>query len=89
MDSIIYPEGKHIPYTVSKKILLARAIVLRPKLLILKDPLDQFDQDEERRIIKFLTDPAQPWALVVVSNNSDWESSCSEILRIENGTLIK
>jgi ABC-type bacteriocin/lantibiotic exporter with double-glycine peptidase domain len=89
LDSIIYPEGKQMPYTISKKILLARGIVTRPKLLILKDPLDQFDKEEETRIISFLTDPEQPWALVVVSNNPDWESSCQQILRIENGTLLK
>lgn len=88
LDSVIHPEGKQLPYTISKKILLARGIVTRPKLLILKDPLDQFDIEEERRIIKFLTDPNQPWALVVVSNNPDWESSCAQIIQLENGTIL-
>lgn len=88
LDSVIYPEGKHIPYTVSKKILLARSIVTRPKLLILKDPLDQFEKEEEKRIMKFLTDPKQPWGLMVVSHNPGWITECSETLRLHNGTIV-
>lgn len=87
LNTIIYPEGKQIPYTVTKKILLARSIVTRPKLLILKDPLDQFEQTEEERIMAFLTDPKQPWGLVVVSYNPVWKTCCNSVLHLENGTI--
>ena len=39
LDTYLKPEGKHIGYTISKKIILARAIIRKPKLLILEDPL--------------------------------------------------
>ena len=52
---IIYPEGKQISYTVAKKIVLARSVVKKPRLLVLRDPLDQFDEDEAERIMDFLT----------------------------------
>jgi ABC-type bacteriocin/lantibiotic exporter with double-glycine peptidase domain len=88
LQTMIYPEGKQIPYTITKKILLARGIVTRPKLLILKDPLDQFEKDEENRIMAFLTDPKQPWGLIVISNNPGWSNRCSRILRLDKGTII-
>ncbi len=88
LNTILYPEGRQIPYTISKKIVLARSIVRRPKLLILKDPLDQFTEEEAIRIMDFLTDPENGWALVVVSQNPKWTERCGRIITIENGKLI-
>ncbi len=88
LNTILYPEGRQIPYTISKKIVLARSIVRRPKLLILKDPLDQFTEEEAMRIMDFLTDPKNGWALAVVSQNPKWTERCGRIITIENGKLI-
>ncbi len=88
IKTVIYPEGKQIPYTVAKKIVLARSIIRRPKLLILKDPLNQFDEREANEIMRFLTDPINGWALLVVSQNPKWMEGCSRIITIENGKII-
>jgi ABC-type bacteriocin/lantibiotic exporter with double-glycine peptidase domain len=88
LKTIIHPEGKQISSTVAKKIVLARSIVRKPKLLILKDPLDQFDSDEATRIMDFLIDPLNDWALVVVSQNTNWIKRCGRVLTLEAGKLI-
>ncbi len=85
LKTMLYPEGRQIPYVIAKKIVLARSIVKRPRLLILKDPLDHFDRDEARRIMDFLTDSSNPWALIVVSHNTDWKSRCGRIITMTNG----
>ena len=89
LKTIIYPEGKQLSYTVSKKIVLARSIVRKPKMLILKDPLDQFDPEEAHRIMDFLTDKSNGWSLVVVSQNPEWTSRCSRIITLEDGKLTE
>lgn len=88
LQTILYPEGKQIPYTVSKKIVLARSIVRRPKLLILKDPLDQFKIEEAEKIMDFLTDRSNDWALLVVSTNLRWAESCTRVITMEEGRII-
>ncbi|WP_340157481.1 ATP-binding cassette domain-containing protein [uncultured Maribacter sp.] len=88
LNTVLYPEGKQIPYTVSKKIVLARSIVRKPKLLILKDPLDQFNVEEAERILSFLSDPSNGWALLVVSENDKWIKKCSRIITMEKGQII-
>ncbi len=88
LKTILYPEGKQIPYTISKKIVLARSIVRKPKLLILKDPLDQFDKNEALRIINFLSNPENGWALLVVSENMIWADRCTRIITMEKGKII-
>ena len=87
LETIINPEGKQISYTVAKKIILARAIIKEPKLLILEDPLDQFNLEETNRIIDYLTDISKPWSLIVVSSKKSWKMKCSKIITLENGKI--
>ena len=88
LQTVLYPEGKQIPSTIAKKIVLARSIVSKPKLLILKDPLDQFKEEEAKEIMSFLSDPSNDWALLVVSANMRWADKCTRIITMENGRII-
>lgn len=88
LNTVLYPEGKQIPHTISKKIVLARSIVRKPKLLILKDPLDQFNTEEADRILNFLSDSSNGWALLVVSENNKWIKNCSRIITMDKGRII-
>ena len=58
-----------------------------PKILVLEDPLDQFTKDETASIIDYLTDPKQPWTLVVVSANEYWANRCHELIELEDGKV--
>ena len=87
LDTVIYPEGQQIPYTVARKIVLARSIVRRPKLLLLNEPLIQFDEKEAERLMRFLTDPVHPWALVVVSQDLRWAVD-NNIIAMDQGRII-
>lgn len=89
LNTILRPEGKQMAYTVTKKLILARAIVKNPKVLILEDSLDQFKPEEAERIIDFLNDEKHSWSLVVVSNNRYWNSKCNKQITLENGEIIK
>lgn len=88
LKTIIFPEGKQLSYTVGKKMVLARSIVRNPKMLILKDPLDQFDESEADRIMDFLTDPANGWSLIVVSQNDQWIKKCGRVVTMSDGQII-
>lgn len=87
LHTILNPEGKQISYNISKKIILARAIIKNPKVLILEDPLDQFNVDESNKIIDFLTDESNPWALIVVSSNERWKTNCGELITLDKGEI--
>lgn len=88
LNTFLYPEGKQISFTIAKKIVLARAIVGRPKVLILEDPLEHFERNEVDQIISFLTDDSCPWALVVVSMSNDWSQSCTQVITLKKGEII-
>ncbi len=88
LNTILYPEGKQISYQIAKKIVLARAIVKQPKILILEDALDQFNTEETKSIINFLTDKKNPWALIIVGNTSYWQNKCNKVITLKNGQII-
>jgi ABC-type bacteriocin/lantibiotic exporter with double-glycine peptidase domain len=88
LNTILHPEGKQISYTVSKKIVLARAIAKSPKLLILEDPLDHFSPGESKKLIDFLTHKDRSWSLVVVSDNSYWDTCCSSTIVLDKGKIV-
>ena len=74
-------------YTIAKKIILARAIIKQPKIMILEDPLDQFNLGETLKIIKYLTDSKRPWALIVVSSKKSWKTKCTQVITLEKGKI--
>ena len=86
--TIIYPEGKRISNTNIKKLLLARAILKQPKLLLLKDPLEYFNTTEAQQIIDYLVQPNHTWAIVIVSQNNIWKKHCNKIITLSNGHII-
>lgn len=89
LKTVLYPEGKGISYTISKKIMLARSIIKQPEILLLREPLDQFEPEEAKRIIEFLTDPRHNWTIVVVSQSNLWKSKADKIVTLRNGQIIK
>ncbi|MCF6308676.1 MAG: ATP-binding cassette domain-containing protein [Flavobacteriaceae bacterium] len=88
LNTILFSEGKQTSYTNIKKIVLARAIVSMPKILILEDPLEYFEKSEADRIINFLSDTSNPWALIVVSHNDSWKNNCSQLVTLKNGSIL-
>jgi len=88
INTMLYPEGQQIPITVAKRIVLARAIINKPKLLLLKDPLENFEPGEAIKIIEYLTEPSQPWTIVVSSRSGYWKKYCNRTIIISDGSII-
>ncbi len=88
MSTMLYPEGKGVSFTISKKIMLARSIVKQPRLLMLKEPLDQFEAKEAQQIVDFLSQPQHPWTLVVVSQNNIWKQTLNQVIILDKGQII-
>jgi ABC-type bacteriocin/lantibiotic exporter with double-glycine peptidase domain len=88
LNAILYPEGKQISFQIAKKIVLARAIIKKPKLMILEDALYQFNSKESKGIIDFLTRKDNPWALVIVSSNPMWRKKCNTVIELKQGQII-
>lgn len=87
IQTVIHPEGKYLSSVIAKKIILARAVVRKPDLLVLKEPLEPFEEEEAFKIFKFLTDSSHKWSILVASQNPLWEDVSDKIFYLEKGKL--
>ena len=67
-ETMVGPTARPLSSSLVERILLARAIVVRPRLLLLDDIFHLFDPKERKNIVEFIWDPSQPWTLVAASN---------------------
>ncbi|MCC6817840.1 MAG: ABC transporter ATP-binding protein [Bacteroidia bacterium] len=63
-DTIVGPNGCRLSKGVSQKILLARGIVHKPKLLLLEKGVEFIDTKSRKKIAEFIFNPQQPWTVV-------------------------
>jgi ABC-type bacteriocin/lantibiotic exporter with double-glycine peptidase domain len=88
LDTKIFPDGRQLSSSNAQKILLARSIVNKPKILFYEDPLDTMDEQASQEIINFLTDSSKSWTVIVSSKNNYWEEKCSRKITLNNGKII-
>lgn len=87
INTIIKSDGLEVPHTIAKRIAIAAAIVKKPKLLLLKDALEEFEAEEAKEIINFLVAVDKPWALLVSSRSARWAKRVNKTVILENGIL--
>lgn len=88
-NSMLDPQGKKLPRSIVQKLLLARSIVDKPKLLLLEDAFEHLDKDDRRMIIDFLTEKDKQWTMVTVSSDSYLASRCDRVAIMEEGKITK
>ncbi len=86
IHSQLNPAGQHLPQNIIRRLLLARAICAKPALLVLENPLDIIAEDQRPELVKCLTDPQQPWTLVVVSEDPGLRAACTRTLALSPST---
>lgn len=88
LDTKIYPEGKQLSSSNAQKILLARSIINRPKILFYEDALDKMDNDAAQEVIDFITSNENKWTLIVSSKNDYWKQKCNRKITMREGKII-
>lgn len=88
LDTEILPEGKQLSSSNAQKILIARSIVRKPKILFYEDPTDRMDDETARQIIDFICQPQHKWTVVVTSTNPYWKEKASRVIIMDKGRII-
>jgi len=88
LDTKIFPDGRQLSSSNAQKILLARSIVSKPKILFYEDPLDKMDEEATTEIIDFITDAKNKWTVIVSSKNEYWKQKCTRKIKMKDGKII-
>ncbi len=83
LDTHLFPQGKQINSSVIQKIILARCIISKPKVLFLEEPIDKSDKNTAKEIIDFLTNSENNWTLIVIAKDPYWEEKCDRTISLD------
>ncbi len=89
LDTIINSDGRHLTRSVIQKIMIARAIISRPKVLFLEEPTISMDPRAARQIIDFLVSPENNWTIIVSSIDEYWKKACNREIDMNNGEIVR
>lgn len=87
LENQIHPGGNELSASDIQKILLARSIVNKPKILFLEDPVDKMDRLTSEKIVDFLISEEHNWTVVVTSKSDIWKEKCTRTIAIEDGKI--
>lgn len=87
-DTILDPQGSGLAESTVQKLLVARAILNAPKLLLVEDNLDAIDEKEKTDIIDFLRDKNNNWTVIAATKNPYLISNSEQVIELKNGSII-
>jgi ABC-type bacteriocin/lantibiotic exporter with double-glycine peptidase domain len=84
IDTPIFAEGAGLSNAVIEKILLARAIVIDPPILLIEKEFN-YDRIEKNRLLDLLF--SKRWSLIVSTTDPEIIARAEKVIELENGEI--
>lgn len=85
-DTLLDPTGKRLPRSVTCKILLLRALVGEPRLLLLEEPWMNFEEEYQQTVINLLAGLKET-TVIVVTNDQRFRDLCDKLIHVQDGSV--
>jgi len=86
-DLMLYPTGQHLSARVIKMILLMRALIHKPAMLLLEEPWLGLEEENADTIKKYLLSYPKDKIVVVVSADESFAQQCDSVVVMEGGII--
>jgi ABC-type bacteriocin/lantibiotic exporter with double-glycine peptidase domain len=83
LDTPLWTGGSPLSLGQANRLMIARAIVGQPRLLILDEALDHMDTDIRDTVIPAILGPHAHWTLLVVTHSDEAAKLCDRTIRLE------
>ena len=88
LDTELHPHGRPLSYRQACRLMIARAIAGRPRLIIVDGALDQIDRrEDDQRLTSVLFAPDAPWTLVCITDRPDLLAQCTRVVLLKDGEV--
>jgi len=88
LSTKLHPSGRPLSSRQAWRLMVARAILGQPRLLVVDGVLDQFDHAEERdQLVQLLFGAEAPWTLICVTDEPALLARCSRVVTLRGGQL--
>jgi ABC-type bacteriocin/lantibiotic exporter with double-glycine peptidase domain len=89
LDTNIDTSGQKLSKSIIQRIIIARSIVNKPKLILLENHIDFIEEVERNKIIDFLTNKENGWTLISISNDHYLQNKSDVNISMNNGQILK
>lgn len=89
LQTVLLPGGSPLSRTQVALLVIARAVVHRPSLVVVDGLLDDLDDEARTTALAVLTDPAAPWTLILTTNRPTMGPKIKRRLTIDAGHLVE
>ena len=87
LESVLDPMGQKLSKSVSQKILLVRALIGNPKLLLLEEPWKGMDFESAEKIKTLLTANDLKTTCLIIADDKDFELKCDMSILFTNKNM--
>ncbi|MBL7729925.1 MAG: ABC transporter ATP-binding protein [Chitinophagaceae bacterium] len=87
-DTELQSTGHRLPKNVIQKILLVRALVNQPRLVLIEDPTTGLDAESRELVIRLLLDPSNPATVIITTNNESFIQRCQRTITLPSKTPL-
>lgn len=88
MGTAVGSGGVVLPSHVVRKVLLARAIVARPRLLLFDEFFHHLEPAAKGPLLTRLCDPSRGWTIIAASHDPAFLAVCDRVLLLEGGRIV-
>ena len=87
LNTQLDPVGKSLSRNIIQKILLLRALVNNPRLVLLEDPLEGLNDPIRQKVINYLITETKGQTIVISSNDESIAAKCDKVIFLKNGEV--
>lgn len=88
LDTELLPGGINIPRSTVTKLLVARAVVARPNMLVMEEPLSNLNFKDRINIAQYLTSKENSWTFICVTEDPVMAAVCDRVIMLKEGEII-
>ena len=88
-NTLLGERGVNLSGGQKQRLTIARAIIKKPKILVLDDSLSAVDTETEEKILSSINKISKDITLVISTHRISTAKNCNKILILENGKIIE
>lgn len=88
-NTMLLPEGRNIPQNIRTRIILARCIISKPRMLAVEGFFYGVEQDDRDMIACYLTTKDQPWTMLAVTDDPVLAARCDRVVIMKEGRIVE
>mgnify|MGYP001249992846 CR=1 FL=1 len=77
--------GGPLSYGQARRLMFARAIAGKPRLLVIDDLLDDLDARARKKTLAVLLSPAWPWTLILLTHSEAVTLGFQRVIHMSHG----